>query len=267
MTRIISVLNFKGGTGKTTTVVNLGMALALRGQRVLAIDLDHQGSVARWLGTPFEMTLAEILSGRAEWPDVIARARPRLDIIPSDRRLAEVEHTLIEENAGNDLLARRLSGITSAGYDFIFLDCAPSISFLAECALYFSHEAFIPVSMEYLALVGAREVIIEILRARRLMEEHTARVSLVIPSLFDQRYTKSHEIIQLLQNYFPGLVSNPIRASVRMSEAPSHQLTIFEYDPEGPASKDFEELAERVLKHEQIPQARIQPQPFQQTGT
>ena len=247
MTRIISVLNFKGGTAKTTTVVNLGMGLAMRGHRVLAIDLDPQGSVSNWLGvTNYEASMSEVLLGTVDWPDAVARARIRYDIIPSDRRLAEAEHILVEQQSSPNLLTRRLQGLTDAGYDFVLLDCAPSISILSEAALHLSRETFVPVSMEYLALVGAREVIIEVLRARRLMGGQTARVSLVIPSFYYVRHRKSRDTLNMLQDHFPGMVSDPVRASVRLSEAPSHQLTIFEYDPDGPGSEDYARLAERV---------------------
>ena len=248
MTRIISVLNFKGGTGKTTTVVNLGMALALRGHRVLAIDLDPQGSVASSLGvTDYQASLSEVLLGSVDWPDAVARARVRFDIIPSDRQLAEAEHILIEQQASSNVLARRLQGLTEAGYEYVLLDCAPSINIMSESALYLSRETFVPVSMEYLALVGAREVIIEVLRARRLMAGQAARVALVIPSFYYVRHRKSRDTLAMLQEHFPGMVSDPIRASVRLSEAPSHRQTIFEYDPEGPGSQDYARLAERVV--------------------
>jgi len=247
MTRVISVLNFKGGTGKTTTVVNLGMGLALRGHRVLAIDLDPQGSVAGWLGiTTQKKTLADVLLGKEKWLDCVARARVRFDIIPSDRRLADAQHILVQRETPPDILRHRLQGIEEVGYEYILLDCAPSINLLSECALRFSREVFVPVSMEYLALVGVREVIIEILRARRLMAGQTARASLIIPTFYYAQHTKSHETIKMLHAYFPGMVSDPIRCSVRLSEAPSHQLTIFEYDPDGPGSQDFARLVEKV---------------------
>jgi len=251
MTRIISVLNFKGGTAKTTTTVNLGMGLAMRGHRVLAIDLDPQGSVAGWLGiTNYEASLSEVLLGTVEWPDAVARARVRFDIIPSDRHLADAEHILVEQQAGPSILSRRLSGIAEAGYDFVLLDCAPSINIMSESALHFSRETFVPVSMEYLALVGAREVIIEVLRARRLMSGQASRVALVIPSFYYVRHRKSRDTLAMLHDHFPGMVSDPIRASVRLSEAPSHQLTIFEYDPDGPGSEDYARLAERVAAND-----------------
>jgi chromosome partitioning protein len=262
MTRIISVLNFKGGTGKTTTVVNLGMGLAMRGHRVLAIDLDPQGSVGSWLGiTRYQASISEVLLGTAEWPDAVARARVRFDIIPSDRQLADAEHILVEQQASPTLLSRRLPGLSTAGYDFVLLDCAPSINIMSEAALYLSREVFVPVSMEYLALVGAREVIIEVLRARRLMGGQTARVSLVIPSFYYVRHRKSRDTLSMLQDHFPGMVSEPIRASVRLSEAPSHQLTIFEYDPDGPGSEDYARLAEKVAANDRDTSRRSKEKP------
>lgn len=249
MTRILCFLNFKGGTGKTTTVVNLGMGLAMRGHRVLAIDLDAQGSVASWFGVNYEHTTAELLLEKASWFDCITRARTRLDIIAADRRLTEAEQKLIMKQEGPDVLRRRLTGIEEAGYEFILLDCPPSVNLLSECALHFSREVCIPVSMEYLAVVSARLVVIEIIRARRLSPGHPVRLALVIPTFFDRRYSKSHEIVAMLQQHFPGIVTEPIRASARLSEAPSHHLTIFEYDPTGPGSIDYTRLVERVLEH------------------
>jgi chromosome partitioning protein len=249
MTRIVSFLNFKGGTGKTTTVVNLGMGLAMRGYRVLAMDLDAQGSVAGWLGARYEKTLAELLLGKAAWFDCVTRARARLDIIAADRRLTEAEQKLIMQQEQPDVLRRRLAGIEGAGYDFILLDCPPSMNLLSECALHFSQEVCIPVSMEYLAVVSARLVVLEIVRTRRLSPGHPVRLVLVIPTFYDRRYAKSREIIEMLQRHFPGIVAEPIRASARLSEAPSHHLTIFEYDPTGPGSTDYARLVERIIGH------------------
>jgi len=246
MTRIISILNFKGGTAKTTTVVNVGMGLALRGHRVLAIDLDPQGSLATYLGVPPGKTLADILLGRAEWRDCVQPARERFDIIPADRPLAEAKREIPERGWEPDILRRRLADLPAAGYDFILLDCAPSMDILSEAALCFSQEIFVPVSMDYLALVGARMVIIEVLRARRLLGPRIARISLVVPSFYAARVSRSLETMSILEQYFPGMVAEPIHISTRLAESPGHRLTIFEYDPHGVASADYARLVERI---------------------
>jgi chromosome partitioning protein len=244
--RIISVQNFKGGTGKTTTVVNLGMGLALRGHRVLAIDLDAQGSVATWLGVPCRRTIGDVLLGTSSWRECVITARTRFDVIPCDRRLVDVETELTQRGELPDLLRRRMAGVELAGYDYVLIDCSPSISLLSECALRFSRDVFVPVSMEYLALVGARTVVIEVLRSRRLAEGQSARLSLVIPSFYSSADADSNEILQMLHHHFPGIVSHPIRMSRFLTEAPSHRRTIFEYDPRGNGSIDYARLVEQV---------------------
>jgi chromosome partitioning protein len=247
LTRTIATINFKGGSGKTTTVVNLGMALALRGARVLLVDLDPQGNVAEWLGVARLVTVSDILTGRAEWSSGVVSARDRLDIIPSDRRLGEVERALTAQKAPAEAIASRLAGIERAGYDYVIFDCAPSISLLSECALLLAREVIVPISMEYLALLGARDAIIEILRARRLSGDRSARLALVVPTFYSERQLKSQDMLRVLRERFPGMVSPPIRVSVRISESSSHQLSIFEYDPHGPGSEDFAQLADDVV--------------------
>ena len=247
MTRCISVLNFKGGTGKTTTVVNLGMALALRGNRVLALDFDPQGSVAEWLGMPTDRRIDDVLVGKKPWFDQVTRARVRFDIIAADRSLGVTEQNLLAEEVPASALAEHLYDMRDGGYDYILIDCAPYVSLLSECALLLSSEVIVPVSMEYLALVGARDVIIEVLRARRLSEGNSAQIALIVPSFYYDRHIKSRETVAMLSNRFPGMVSEPIRASVKLSEAPSHQRTIFEYDPDGTGSQDYAMLAEQIV--------------------
>jgi chromosome partitioning protein len=256
-TRVISVQNYKGGTGKTTTVVNLGMALALRGQRVLAVDLDPQGSVANCLGASFQHSVSDVLAGKVAWGACLVNARTRFDILAADRQLVDTEALLRETAQGPEALANRLAGIATAGYDYVFLDCAASIGLLSECALLLAQEVFVPVSMEYLALVGARSVVIEVLRSRRLANGHSANLSLVIPTFYAAALRRTREVLELMQRHFPGIVSNPIRACTALSEAPSHHRTIFEYDARGVGSRDYAQLAELVASGEAAPAAGI----------
>ncbi len=248
LARTIAILNFKGGTGKTTTAINLGMALALRGKRVLLVDLDSQGALATSLGLHPAHTLTALLLGQREVDECIIRARALLDVIASDDRLARIDKALHRREIPELALGKRLRAIEDR-YDFILLDCAPTATWLSESALYAAREVFVPVSMEYLALVGARQVIIEVLRTRRLRPKYSTFISLVIPTFYDKRLRKTAEAMRILERYFPGAVSPPIRITVRLSEAPSHHQTIFEYDPGGRGAEDYNRLAERVLNN------------------
>jgi len=247
LSRLIAVLNFKGGTGKTTTTINLGMALALQEEHVLLVDIDPQGALATSFGLRPEHTLTSLLHGKADLEQCIVNVRPHLDVLPSDYRLAHADGALRAREIPELTLGRKLKAVQDK-YDFILLDCAPTISWLTESALFAAREVFVPVSMEYLALVGARQVIIEVLRARRLYPNRSVHISLVIPTFYNSRLRKTGEAMRMLERYFPGAVSPPIRTTVRLSEAPGHRKTIFEYDPKGPGAEDYHRLALRVMK-------------------
>ncbi len=244
--RIIGVLNHKGGTGKTTTVVNLAGGLALRGAKVLAIDLDAQGSLATSLGVNFVTTLAHLMLDEAPLPTCIYPARDNLDIIPSDKSLMNVEGLLWRMNdcqAARQLLSEKLHGL--AGYDFVILDYSPSASLLGQSGLLFSHELVVPVSMDYMALMGTRQVI-ETLKEIGRIPRHNLRLSLVVPTFYYGRLRKDRQVLNTLQKYFNGTVAKPIRANVKLAEAPGHHKTVFEYAPRSAGAKDYAQLVERI---------------------
>ncbi len=246
--RIIAILNFKGGTGKTTTAINLGAGLAMAGQQVLLIDLDPQGTVATYLGLHYRHTLADLLLGQATLDDCIITARPNLDVILADSKLAGAIQKLGNLENNEFILARLLREVTD--YDLILLDCSPTLNLLSDNALRYAQEIFVPVPMDYLALVGARQVAIEVLRVRKHHPGLPIYISLIIPTFYHARHKKSTEVMQKLKQYFPGVVAEPIRTTVRLSEAASHHKIIFEYDPDGPGTADYSRLVERTLAHE-----------------
>jgi chromosome partitioning protein len=247
MTRILSVLNYKGGTGKTTTVVNTAAGLALKGKRILAIDLDPQGSLGTCLGVRHTRTTADLMLGHAPPERCIIPARKNLDVIVSDRNLFQAEGQLWRMN--DDTIARRVLVYTMkviADYDFVFLDCSHSISLLTENALLYAHELIVPVSMDYLAMVGTRQVI-ETLKQIGRTPNHQLQLTAVVPTMYYSRLRKDREVMAILNRYFRGKVAPPIRSNVKLSEASSHQKTIYEYAPRSHGAIDYARLVERIV--------------------
>jgi len=236
--RKIAIINFKGGTGKTTTAVNLGYALSLKDYKVLIIDCDPQASISNWFGIDPEYTIYDLLINKAQLKDCIYQARHNLDIIASDKYLARIELILTKEKDIEKVFNKKLKSLK--GYDFIFLDCPPSLSIINLNALEYAEEIFLPVSMDYLALRGVKQVI-------ELLPENI-KLTKIIPTFYDERTRKSKEILEDLKNFFKDKVTKPIRVNVRLSECSSFHKTIFEYDPESRGAIDYKSLAEEIIK-------------------
>jgi len=246
MSRIVGVLNFKGGTGKTTTVVNVAAGLALRDARVLCVDLDPQGGLTTALGVDSTYSLSHLLLGRAELEKCIVQARENLDVLGSDQELSRVEGELWRLN--DRQMARRWLGAemrSAVGYDYILLDFSPAPSLLSESGLAYAQEIIVPVTTDYMSLVGTRQVI-DKLRALSDLPGRLPRLSLIVPTFYRSQQRKDREVIEILERHFAGRVAEPIRADVKLSEAPSHGMTIFEYAPGTGGASDYSCLVERI---------------------
>jgi chromosome partitioning protein len=249
MSRVIGVLNYKGGTGKTTTVVNLATGLALQGQRVLCVDLDAQGSLATHLGVDYTYSLSQLLLGQVKPQACVVQARDNLDLIASDRSLLRAEGKLWrigDEQVIRRTLANKMRSLDNE-YDYIVLDFSPSVSLLSESGLLYIRELIVPVSVSYLGLVGLRQVV-ETLRTFRQMSESRVQLYLIVPTFYSDRVQQDREIIEILRRYFAERVTAPIRSSVKISESPSHHMSIYEYSPRSTGATDYARLVERVLR-------------------
>jgi chromosome partitioning protein len=249
MSRVIGILNYKGGTGKTTTVVNLAAGLAMQSKRVLCVDLDAQGSLATHLGVDYTYSLSQLLLGQVRPQGCVVQARDNLDLIASDRSLLRAEGKLWR--IGDEQVIRRTLGNKMRSldkeYDYVLLDFSPSVSLLSESGLLYIHELIVPVSVSYLGLVGLRQVV-ETLRTFRQLPESRVRLYLIVPTFYSDKVQQDREVVQILRRHFGGKVTDPIRSSVKVSESPSHQMSIYEYSPRCTGATDYKRLVERVLR-------------------
>ena len=237
--RRVAVAIFKGGTGKSTVAVNVAVGLARRGRRVLVVDLDAQGSASHMLGaaeaTP---TVREVLVDRLAPEGAVRPVEANLSILPADRRLAPIDAWLSTQVRREEVLKQRLALL--AERDVVILDCAPAWSFLNINGLLYADEVWIPVSMDFLALVGVRQLedTFDMIRDE-LGHELRKRV---IPTFFDARTRKSGEVLAALHERYGDDVMPSIRTSVRVSEAPSHGLSVFDHAKGSTAAEDMGRL-------------------------
>ena len=242
--RKIAIVGFKGGIGKTTTCVNLGAGLALRGRRVLLIDTDTQANLSISLGiTGYKKSLADVLMGRASARECIINARKNLDLLPSSLALFKAQQRMVLEMAREEMFVEMFAGLD--GYDYQILDCAPSVSLLTVNAVYYVEEVFIPVSMEMLALAGVRQIM-SYLRTISRMLGSGATINLIIPTFYDPRRRVSKLVLQTLVKEFGSRVTHPIRVDTLLSEAPGAGKTIFEYARRSRGAHDYARLVELV---------------------
>lgn len=242
--RRIAIVGFKGGIGKTTTCVSLGASLALRQRRVLLIDTDTQANLSISLGiSEYKESLTEVLLRKAEARDCIISARDNLDLLPGGLKLFKAQQRMVLELSREEIFRERLGALN--GYDYQLLDCAPSVSLLTINAISYADEVFIPVSMEMLAVAGAREFMRYLREVSRMMGGG-AVIRLIIPTFYDARRRVSAVVLETLAREFGSRVTHPIRVDTKLSEAPGEGKTIFEYMPRGRGATDYNRLADLV---------------------
>jgi chromosome partitioning protein len=235
--RTIAVAVSKGGVGKTTTAVHLAHALAITGRRVLLVDGDAQGHVAFSLGLSPSRDLADIIEGNAVAADVILEARPGLFVIPAGDRLAALDLT--------DPL--RFAGVLESipgRYDYTIIDAAPGWDALGVNVLAATRELLVPIVPELLAVRGLGAFLERVDRVKQINRKLALRY--VVPTMVDLRPRQTGEVLEQLQSIFPSEICEPVRRSIRVSEATGRGETVFEYAPRSTAADDYRTLAERV---------------------
>jgi len=247
MADVIAIANQKGGVGKTTTAINLGAWLALRGQRVLLIDIDPQANATSGLGVTAERgSIYDAMSGQAPLAAlIVGSSEPGLDVVPSSQDLSGAEIELVEAE-GREYYLRRLIEPILTDWDFILFDCPPSLGLLTVNALTAAGQVIIPVQCEYLALEGLGHLAGTLERVRRGLNP-ALRLEGLVMTMFDPRTTLAHQVVAEVRRHFPQAFQTVIPRSVRLSEAPSHGLSIAAYAPASSGATAYADLADELL--------------------
>lgn len=240
----IAVFNHKGGTGKTTTAINLAAGMAEMGRRVLLIDADGQGNVGASLGIAGQRTLYHVLVNGARASDVAVPVREGLDVLTSNETLAAAE-LFLAERPNRDRIMRERLGDACRDYDTVVIDCAPALSLMNQNAMVYADSVVVPVACDYLSLVGVKQVLRTIRNVRELLQ-HDVQLLGVLPTFFDVRTRISREAILTLRQHFEARCYDPIRINTKLREAPSAKQTIFEYAASSHGAEDYMRLVQRV---------------------
>ncbi len=241
----IAVFNHKGGTGKTTTSVNLAAGLAEAGKRVLLVDVDAQGNVGASLGIRGTRTMYHVLVLGEDPREAAIPVRSNLEVITSNETLAAAELYLAGRPNRDRILRERM--MPADDYDVIVLDCSPSLSLLNQNALVFADHVVIPVSCDYLSLVGVKQVIKTLSNVHEHLK-HPVRILGVIPTFYDSRHKIGREVVDTLRTKFGELLFPMVRANTKLREAPAAKQSIFEYAPDSSGAEDYRAVVARVLE-------------------
>jgi len=254
MAEIIAVANQKGGVGKTTTTVNLGASIAYKDYKVLLIDMDAQGNATSGLGIrkgDVDQDIYDVLINEVDISEVILpTSRDRMDVVPATIQLAGAEVELTSVMARETRLRKALTSIVD-DYDYIIIDCPPSLGHLTINAFTASDSLLIPVQCEYYALEGLSQL----LNTVRLVQKHfnqDLKIEGVLLTMLDARTNLGFEVVDEVKKYFRERVYKTIiPRNIRLSEAPSYGLSIIDYDLRSKGSNVYQELAEEVIAHGQ----------------
>jgi chromosome partitioning protein len=258
MATVLSLLNHKGGVGKTTSAINIGAGLVELGQRVLLVDLDPQANLTLSLGIPRQpVTIYESMMGESDLSPY--EIKPGFHVVTSSLDLSSAEMELVNE-AGREFILRELFAGVDEDYDFIIIDCPPSLGLLTLNALTSSQQVIIPLQTEFLALQGLAKIK-QVIQKVKLRLNKDLHISGVLATMYDQRKVLNRDVVDTIKKYFGPLVFDTyIRSNVALAEAPSQGQDIFTYSKSSHGAKDYLKVCKEILDRTENP-PHLRPRP------
>ena len=254
MGRIIAIANQKGGVGKTTTAINLSSCLADKGQRVLSIDMDPQGNMTSGLGVDkdeVEKTVYDLIIGEAKIDEVIQKnVMDNLDVIPTniDLSAAEIELIGIDDK---EYIVRNAVHKVKDDYDFIIIDCPPSLSMLTINAMTTADSVIVPIQCEYYALEGLSQLMHTVQLVKERLNP-VLEMECVVFTMYDARTNLSLQVVENVKdNLHQNIYKTIIPRNIRLAEAPSYGMPINKYDPKSAGSDAYMRLADEVINRDE----------------
>ncbi len=237
----------KGGVGKSSTCVSLAHGLALAGKKVLLVDTDDQGQDSFLLGVQPTYSLADVLNEDVRAEDAIYQARDNLWILSGGKALSGIKRAIGRKDFGAEQTLSQALAPLEGSFDFVIVDTSPSWDTLTINALFYCEEVLTPVSLEILTLNS----LVEFSERLKSVQNYNKNLNYryLLPTFWDRRVKKSSEILEQLRKYYPDIVCDPVKYSVRLSESAGFGKTIYEYAPSSTGAQDYEKTVQRILAH------------------